>query len=75
VVVVGCGGNSETEQGEVRAAARQFVRHLAERDYPGVCRMVTREVRANWAAFARRNPRHFSTAGCAAPSRWAMAAG
>ena len=53
----------------MRAALRDFVRHLADRDYAQVCRMITREVKSSWREFARRNPKHFSTAGCSAFAR------
>ena len=67
----GCGEEAKAgpEEREVRAALRDFVRHLADRDYGQVCRMMTREVKADWAQFARRNPKHFSTAGCSAFAR------
>jgi hypothetical protein len=68
VGALGCGGDGESgsEVRAVRAAVRHFVMYLAERDYEEVCRIVTKEVRASWAEFARRNPKHYSTAGCPA---------
>jgi ketosteroid isomerase-like protein len=70
-VAAGCGGeDSQTqEERDVRAAVESFVRGIAARDYDQVCRVVTQDVKKSWAEFARRNPKHFSTAGCAAFAR------
>ena len=66
-LAVGCGGEDDAAtKRDVRATVHEFARNIAERDYEHVCRLVTKKVRADWADFARRNPKRFSTSGCPA---------
>ena len=41
-----------------------FVRSIHAHDYRRVCSLVTQDVRTDWEAFARRNPKLFSSADC-----------
>jgi hypothetical protein len=69
MAVAGCGDDDATAERDVRAAASQFRRSIAARDYRQVCRLVTPQVKADWERFAERNPKLFSTAGCPAFAR------